>query len=105
LNTKFVYIYNSFKEFLSSSLTSLAQIFGFLTLRWVPVIFATSAAMFGIPATFEKILFGGAGKNGSTVAVRRLLHDLSVFRFKVACPRRQLNRRVISSVAHELCLR
>jgi hypothetical protein len=41
-----------------------------LTLRWIPVIFATSAAMFGVPATFEKILFGGAGKNGSTVAVR-----------------------------------
>jgi hypothetical protein len=43
-----------------------------MTLRWFPVIFATVAAMFGVPATFEKILFGGAGKNGSTVAVSKV---------------------------------
>ncbi len=45
------------------------QVFGIMSLRWIPVIFATVAAMFGVPSTFEKILFGGAGKNGSTVAV------------------------------------
>ena len=56
--------------------TLVFQIFGFLTLRWIPVIFATSAAMFGVPATFEKILFGGAGKNGSTVAVGQAFRNL-----------------------------
>lgn len=48
----------------------IIQIFGVLTLRWVPVIFATCAALYGMPLTVNKILFGGAGRNGSTVAVR-----------------------------------
>ncbi len=41
-------------------------------MRWVPVIFATCAALSGMPQTVNKILFSGAGRNGSTVAVKFL---------------------------------
>ncbi len=42
---------------------------GFLPLRWLPLIFATLAALFSLPSTINHILFNGAGKNGSSVAV------------------------------------
>ena len=46
------------------------KLFGFLALRWFPLAFGTIAALLSIPETVNKILFDGAGRNGSTVAVR-----------------------------------
>jgi choline/ethanolamine phosphotransferase len=45
------------------------KLLGFLPLRWLPLVFATLAALLSLPSTVNKILFGGAGKNGSSVAV------------------------------------
>merc|ERR1711894_2752 len=44
------------------------KLFGFLALRWFPLAFGTIAALLSIPETVNKILFDGAGRNGSTVA-------------------------------------
>jgi len=44
------------------------KLFGFLALRWFPLCFGTIAALLSIPETVNKILFDGAGRNGSTVA-------------------------------------
>ena len=46
------------------------KLLGFLPLRWIPLIFATVTAFLTLPSTFNNILFGGAGRNQSTVAVR-----------------------------------
>jgi phosphatidylglycerophosphate synthase len=43
-------------------------VFGFLPLRWIPLIFATVVSFLSLPTTINNILFGGAGKNGSSVA-------------------------------------
>jgi len=43
-------------------------LFGFMPLRWAPMIFATIVSFMSLPATINSILFGGAGKNGSSVA-------------------------------------
>lgn len=43
-------------------------LFGFLPLRWLPLIFGTLVSFLTLPSTVDKILFGGAGKHGSTVA-------------------------------------
>jgi len=43
-------------------------IFGFMPLRWIPLMFATIVSFMSLPATINSILFGGAGRNGSTVA-------------------------------------
>ena len=51
------------------------KLFGFLALRWFPLCFGTIAALLSIPETVNKILFDGAGRNGSTVAVRLSLLD------------------------------
>ena len=45
------------------------QLLGFIPLRWFPLLFATLAGLLSLPSTVNKILFGGAGKNGSSVAV------------------------------------
>jgi len=44
------------------------QMFGVMPLRWMPLICGTIAALFSIPPTINHILFGGAGKNGATIA-------------------------------------
>ena len=48
------------------------QMFGVMPLRWMPLICGTIAALFSLPPTINHILFGGAGKNGATIAVRNL---------------------------------
>ena len=45
------------------------HITGFIPLRWFPLVFGTIAGLLSLPETVNKILFGGTGKNGSTVAV------------------------------------
>ena len=45
------------------------QVFGFMPLRWGPLMFGTVVSILSLPSTIERILFGGTGKNGSTVAV------------------------------------
>ena len=45
---------------------------GFIPLRWFPLVFGTIAGLLSLPETVNKILFGGTGKNGSTVAVSNL---------------------------------
>ena len=44
-------------------------LFGFMPLRWIPLLFATIVSFLSLPTTINNILFGGAGKNGSSVAV------------------------------------
>merc|ERR1712012_1285379 len=44
------------------------QMVGVMPLRWMPLICGTIAALFSIPPTINHILFGGAGKNGATIA-------------------------------------
>jgi len=44
------------------------QVFGFMPLRWGPLMFGTVVSILSLPSTIEGILFGGTGKNGSTVA-------------------------------------
>ena len=46
------------------------KLLGCQPLRWLPLIFGTIAGFLSIPETVNKILFSGAGRNGSTVAVR-----------------------------------
>merc|ERR1712241_696067 len=43
-------------------------LFGFMPLRWIPLLFATVVSFLSLPSTINHILFGGAGKNGSSVA-------------------------------------
>ena len=55
------------------------QMFGVMPLRWMPLICGTIAALFSIPPTINHILFGGAGKNGATIAVRIRVSNFTTF--------------------------
>jgi len=44
------------------------QIFGFVSLRFFPLVLGTALAFLSLPATVNRVLFGGAGRNGATVA-------------------------------------
>jgi len=44
------------------------QVFGFLSLRLLPLVFGTTLAFLSLPATVNRILFFGAGRHGATVA-------------------------------------
>lgn len=45
-----------------------SKVFGFLSLRLCPLVLGTVFAFLSLPATVNRVLFGGAGRNGSTVA-------------------------------------
>ena len=45
------------------------KLFGFLSLRVCPLLFGVTGAILSMPSNANQILFNGAGKNGSTVAV------------------------------------
>jgi len=55
------------------------QLFGFMALRWIPLIFATVVSFMSLPATINMILFGGAGKNGSSVADTSVIGPIQPF--------------------------
>jgi len=44
------------------------QVFGFLSLRIIPLVFGTTLAFMSLPDTVNRILFNGAGRHGATVA-------------------------------------
>merc|ERR1712241_731551 len=44
------------------------QVFGFLSLRIIPLLFGTTLAFMSLPETVNRILFNGAGRHGATVA-------------------------------------
>merc|ERR1712001_333537 len=50
-----------------------------MALRWIPLIFATVVSFMSLPATINMILFGGAGKNGSSVADTSVIGPIQPF--------------------------
>jgi len=48
------------------------QVFGFLSLRIIPLVFGTTLAFMSLPETVNRILFNGAGRHGATVAVAQM---------------------------------
>ena len=47
----------------------LLQLLGLFSLRIVPTFMALACAIFSAVSTMDRICSGGAGKNGSTIAV------------------------------------